>query len=129
MPIMTWNNQLSVDIGEIDDQHKILIELINRLNDAMKVGKGKEVIGGIIKELENYTITHFSKEEKYFDKFGYNEAASHKAQHKKFISDVKNFREQYESGTFGVAISTMAFLSDWLKNHIMITDKKYVPTI
>ena len=34
MPIMKWNNELSVNIKEIDDQHKRLIDLINILHDA-----------------------------------------------------------------------------------------------
>jgi hemerythrin len=78
MELIQWNNNLSVGIAEIDSQHQRLIKLINDLNDAMRVGKGKDVTGKIINELTNYTLTHFTKEESYFAKYAYPETDAHK---------------------------------------------------
>jgi hemerythrin len=36
-----------VKVAEIDTQHKKLIDMINKLYDAMKVGKSKDVMGEI----------------------------------------------------------------------------------
>jgi hemerythrin len=71
MAMVTWNDNLSVNVAEIDLQHKKLVGLINELFDAMKIGKGKDVTGKILDGLISYTATHFTQEERYFDKFGY----------------------------------------------------------
>jgi hemerythrin len=65
MAFMEWNNSFSVNVAEIDNQHKHLIDLINKLFEAMSVGKGSEVMGTVLKDLINYTVSHFAMEEKY----------------------------------------------------------------
>ena len=122
-----WSDTLSVKIREIDSQHQRLVKLINDLDDAMRVGKGREVMGKIVSELAAYTRVHFSTEEKYFDKFGYPEAPEHKAEHEKFIAEVAKFKGDFDAGRIGLTIKVMDFLSNWLKKHIMGTDKKYSP--
>ena len=125
MALFTWNDSYSVNIREIDDQHKILVKLINDLHDAMKVGKGKEVMGTTIKELVDYTAYHFDHEEKLFTSNGYPESSQHKAIHEKLIAEVKTLQKNYESGNTVISMEVMNFLKDWLSGHIMGTDKKY----
>ena len=125
MTIITWDKSLSVNVGEIDEQHKKLITLINILMDAMKQGKGKEALEKIISELVAYTTTHFTLEEKYFTKFGYPDADRHKKEHQAFIAKVADFKAKIESGKLALTLEVMNFLSDWLRNHIMKTDKQY----
>ncbi|MEW6536203.1 MAG: bacteriohemerythrin [Candidatus Auribacterota bacterium] len=125
MALITWSDELSVKIKEIDNQHKKLIDLINSLNDAMKVGKGKEVMDKILKELTSYTVTHFSNEEKYFDKYGYPDTKAHKETHTAFVNKMTEFKDKFEQGKLSLSIEVMNFLSDWLKKHIMGTDQKY----
>jgi hemerythrin len=45
MPLFAWDESLSVGYEPIDEQHKRLIALINKLHDAMIEGKGQEVLG------------------------------------------------------------------------------------
>jgi hemerythrin len=42
MALLPWNQGFSVSIKKFDDQHKQLVNLINQLHGAMKVGKGRE---------------------------------------------------------------------------------------
>lgn len=128
MALIEWNESLSVGVKEVDVQHQKLIALINELNDGMKQGKGKDVLGGIISRLSQYTVTHFSYEERQFEKFGYTDAEAHVAEHKKFVAEIGTFEKDFKEGRLGVTLRVMSFLSDWLKNHIQKTDKKYAPT-
>jgi hemerythrin len=125
MPLINWNDTLSVNVNEIDQQHKNLIRMINELNDAMKQGKGRTVIGKIIKDMIDYTTTHFKTEEGYFDRFGYPEAAGHKREHALFVEKVSAFSKGFEEEKLSLSIEVLDFLSDWLKNHIKGTDRKY----
>ncbi|NJB67362.1 hemerythrin-like metal-binding protein [Desulfobaculum xiamenense] len=123
--LINWTSDLSVGLKEIDDQHKKLVKLINELYRAMKHGHGRDVIKGILAELVDYTVYHFGTEEKYFDRFGYADTASHKRIHKKFTDTVADFAAKYTSGTADVSTEIMDFLRDWLTGHIKGTDKKY----
>jgi hemerythrin len=127
MALIQWSDSLSVQVAEMDRQHQKLIGLINDLNDAMSKGKGKEIVGKTIDGLLNYTRTHFTEEEKLFGQFNYPDADSQKKMHKKFIDKVVEFKQQLDSGKIGLSIAIIDFLSDWLKNHIQMEDKKYGP--
>ena len=123
--IVTWDDKYSVNVSEIDNQHKKLVDLINKLHDAMKQGKSKEVLSEIISELINYTDVHFKTEEKYFDKFNYPKSDAHKTLHKNFVDKVLDFKNKYESGNAALSIEIINFLKDWLINHINGSDKEY----
>jgi len=125
MALIDWTDELSVKIAEIDGEHKTLVAMINKLNDAMRQGKGKELLGEIVDGLTKYTATHFATEEKYFDKFGYPDAAKHKKQHADFVQKVSEFKSGFEQGKITLSIDVVSFLSNWLKTHILGTDKQY----
>ena len=124
MALITWSNMLSTGIGEQDNQHKKLIDLINQLNDAMQAGKGTDVMGKILVELVNYTVSHFGYEEKLMGQHSYEDSPAHKAEHAKFVQTVGDFKKKFDSGSAVISVEIMNFLRDWLTNHIMKTDKK-----
>lgn len=128
MVLFVWDAaKYSVGIKEIDGQHKILVDMLNELYDAMQSGKSHDVLGGIILKLVNYTKTHFSTEEKYFDRFGYPDTFSHKKEHEKFTQKVLAFKNDFDSGKTALTVGITSFLKDWLSSHIQGIDKKYAP--
>lgn len=127
MALIQWNDSFSVGVGEIDRQHQRLVGMINDLNDAMRQGKGKDVLGKIINGLVGYAGTHFRTEEKYFEQFGYPDAGSHKKEHFDFTKKVAEFKDGFDTGKIGLSIEVMNFLSNWLQNHIKVVDNKYGP--
>lgn len=124
MALIAWSGMLSTGISEQDNQHKKLIDLINQLNDAMKDGKGAEVMGKVLAELVNYTVFHFGYEEKLMAQYKFEDTPAHKAEHVKFVQTAGDFKKKFDSGSAVVSVEIMNFLRDWLTNHIMKTDKK-----
>jgi len=98
--------------------------MINQLYDAMKAGKGREVIDDILKELARYTDYHFKTEEKYMEKYKYPDVEAHKKQHRDFVNKVNDFIDKKAKGQVTLTIEVMNFLKDWLAGHILGTDKK-----
>ncbi|WP_420208544.1 bacteriohemerythrin [Candidatus Electronema sp. JC] len=125
MSLITWDESLSVKVAEIDSQHRKLVAMINELHDAMKSGKGKDVMGRILSGLISYTDSHFKVEEKYFAQFKYPDTAAHVKEHVAFVKKVTEFQIDFEGGRLTVSIDTLYFLRDWLQGHIKGTDKKY----
>ncbi len=128
-PLFVWENDLSVGITRVDDQHKVLIAIINRLNAAMKKRMSKAVIGKIIDSLLEYTKTHFGMEEELFKRYRYQEPeySKHLKAHAGFIKTIDEIKQQYAQGDTTVNLSVLSLLRRWLIEHIKGTDKKYVP--
>ncbi len=129
MALFEWTDTLSVQIDSIDAQHKKLIDLINNLHDAMRAGKGKDVLGATLDELINYTRYHFNYEEGLLQKAGYTDFANHKGEHVKLTQQVIDLNEKYKTGNAVLTIEVMNFLKSWLSTHITGTDKKYVSQV
>lgn len=125
MALITWGPNLAVGVKEIDDQHQKLVQLANDLNDAMNQGKGNEVIAKTLKELVQYTIYHFSTEERLMDQHKYSQSAEHKKQHKDLVQTVKTLVAKLDKGDAALTTEVMNFLREWLTKHILHTDKAF----
>ncbi len=127
MALITWGSEFSVGINSIDEQHKKLVGYVNELNDAMAQGKGKDVLEKILGSLVDYTKTHFAHEERLFKAHAYPEGSTHKAKHDELTKKVIQFQKDLHDGKTVMSVEIMAFLKDWLLNHIKGTDMKYSP--
>jgi hemerythrin len=125
MPAMKWSEQLSVKIELFDNEHKKLIELINKLHDAMYRGEGQNALGSILAELADYTVTHFTHEEEILQKHNFPGFNGHKKQHEDFVGKVADTKKKYEEGALMLAIPLVDFLTSWIQNHILKTDSNY----
>ena len=126
MNLFEWKDSYSVDILSIDNDHQGLLKIINQLFEAMSHGKASDLISEYIIQLLNYTKTHFEREEYYFSTTNYPDTFEHKLQHQFFIEKIQEFKTQLENGDKKISIELIKFLSDWLINHIIISDKKYM---
>ena len=122
--LLSWNEQLSVRHGTIDREHKRLIELINQLNEAMIMGKGRDMISQVLDELIDYTQNHFAREEGLMRQHAYPFEAEHRQMHKDLVSEVNLLKKRFDAGESVVSQEVMSFLKDWLTNHILNVDKK-----
>ncbi|OHD60499.1 MAG: hemerythrin [Spirochaetes bacterium GWF1_49_6] len=125
MGYLQWSASLDIKIADIDTQHMKLVDIINSLYDAMREGKGKTVLETILDEMADYSVVHFTYEEKILSDNGYPELGRHKFQHDDFVNKVKQFKREFASGKMLVSIEVLNFLRDWLISHIADSDKKY----
>jgi len=125
MKPIVWNEIYSVNIEEIDNQHKELIQIINELLQTNHK-KRNSGVSEFLKKIRNYATTHFSTEEIYFRKFDYPFMKSHIEEHQKFFEELRRieFRIQNEFGNHSQIL--FEFLKDWLIKHILGTDKVYI---
>ena len=125
MPIIQWTEKLSVSVVGIDAHHKVLIDMINQLHDAMRSGKVDQELGDILDKLIEYTDFHFKYEENLMGKNGYPGMVVHKNAHKLLIDQVLDLQAKFKKGQAGLSIHVINFLKDWLANHILGEDKKF----
>lgn len=125
MAFIEWSDTLSVGVTEFDNQHKRLIDIINKMHDSLSSGKTNDVIKEILDGLLDYTIEHFSAEENFFEKYKYSEITKHREQHNKLLKEVMDLKNRLENSDISLSYETMVFLQDWLTKHILECDMKY----
>lgn len=126
---LTWNDSFNTHVAIIDQQHRKLVNLVNDLSSAMKVGKSKDVIEDVLSVLVNYTKTHFATEERLMKQVGFSGLSAHAAIHAEFIQKVADFEQKVKTGSAVVSIEILDFLSKWIVDHIKGADAQYVPAL
>jgi len=125
MAFFSWNDNMSVGVKTIDDQHKKLIELINDFYEHILSRSNNENISKLISGMSDYIQMHFRTEEEYMTKFNYPDIEEHKKEHEIYVAKVKKLEEDFNSGKIILSFEITSFLKDWIKNHIQGTDPKY----
>ena len=125
MALFEWHERYSMGIKEADKQHKMLVDTLNEVYEAMRNRETEDVIDGILKGLTEYVGVHFSYEEHLMKKHAFPGYDKHKQQHEDFNAKVSEFLKKREEGKLMLSMEVMNFLKDWLKTHIMDSDKKY----
>ncbi len=120
---LEWDNRFKTGLPLIDNQHKTLIELINRLFSCMRDGGNRQQTMEIVDELVNYTVTHFQAEEDLMRKHHYPALGEHIKVHQKFVSQVSVFAQKIKSDSHLAPADIYKFLKDWLINHIEKEDR------
>ncbi|MFQ6604382.1 MAG: bacteriohemerythrin [Fidelibacterota bacterium] len=126
-PIVTWTDDWSVGVSSIDDDHRHLVALIQKLFHSMMTEQGTDFINAVFIELIEYTKTHFSREESVFEKYGFDELDHHKILHQQLIDEVlKEGSHILDKGKEqDLSFELLDFLKNWLVNHIIKEDLKF----
>ena len=127
MAFIEWDEKFSVNVKEIDDQHKGLFKIINDLDDNVTEGKAQDIVETTVNRMIEYAKVHFATEEKYMTKFNYHGYAGHKGEHEKFYVKVMEMNGRLKTGVYVMSSEISRFLKDWLTHHILVTDKQYGP--
>ena len=121
-----WKPEYSVKVKEIDEQHQKLVILIDKLYVAINENKGNKILGNILDDLIDFGVYHFATEEKYFDMFKYKFANEHKKIHRGFEVKLGDFKKKFKNNELEISFELIDFLEDWLLDHLITTDQKYV---
>jgi len=110
----------------IDQQHQELVNLLNRLNDAVKNNESREDIYRIIDDVIAFTRLHFATEERLMIQSGYTDIEWHKDKHKELIQDALHLKGK-------LAYVGEEMFTDWFNHwpfarvlaHIQYADKQF----
>jgi hemerythrin len=127
MPIIHWTPDLSVGVNSLDTDHKVLINLINLLDDAIRAGEASTTISRVLDSLLDYTDYHFAREEALMRAANYPDIDSHVRCHGTLRVQVDDIRNRYRRNPESIhGREVLSFLKNWLTAHIMGRDKLYV---
>ena len=125
---VTWNDVYSVGFEPIDNQHKELVKIINKLFEECKQGGpvAERAFLQTVKEAADYSREHFSNEDNYMAQAGFPKLFEHRKQHDEFLNAVLKSMHEFKAGKSN-PIELARFLKNWLLTHIAESDKQYAP--
>ena len=124
MKDLAWSDVLSVQIDEIDEDHKKLVNIFNVLNRSIIDGESPDYLAAVLDELINCTVWHFSHEERLMLKYGYEGMEDHKAVHRRLITSARNLQQKILQSDGPMEDEHIEFLERWLTEHILTADMR-----
>ena len=125
--MIEWTEEFSVQIPRIDEHHRRLFSLLNRLVGQFGPEQNERLVIGILTELAEYSSYHFHAEEELFRAKGYPEAPTHIHEHEVFSEKLRALDELVKMNDAAAGKELSEFLSSWFVGHVLTTDRKYVP--
>lgn len=125
MDKIVWTDALSVGNQAIDDDHKKIIDYINKLINYHNSSFVSLNIIDLYEEVIGYSYSHNEFEETILEELGYSELSQIKKEHRNYQEEIK--RLIVTSGDVGdkVSLQTLTFLKNWWLDHIQNEDMKY----
>jgi hemerythrin-like metal-binding protein len=125
MEKINWSPEYSVGVDIIDEQHKRLVLMLNRLISAEEATTGSEVVSDLITQMTKYAQEHFKFEEDLMAEFGFPLLDQHKQSHRKYRKKVVDLCMAVPLDIPVVPQVMLYFLFQWWQNHILHEDMGY----
>ncbi|QLH39720.1 MAG: hemerythrin family protein [Defluviicoccus sp.] len=130
MTLLCWRDSLSLNVPAVDQDHKRLFELLNRLRFLDLAGDDPQAIGDVLAELLLYTQTHFRREERLMALGNYPGLAAHARIHRQFTDQVSEIAARFRANPSTLRVRDIyQMLVDWLVDHVLGEDMRLKPYI
>ncbi|SHK40724.1 diguanylate cyclase (GGDEF) domain-containing protein/hemerythrin-like metal-binding domain protein [Marinobacter antarcticus] len=128
--IFPWNQNFETGIEKIDEQHKVLVEILNRLAWHCASSTSELECRHVLDELLSYAAYHFKAEEKVWETaLGMQEMVqNHHDGHQMFFVQIQMYRssDEPEEKVMGDLFN---YLTRWLASHILESDRRMALTL
>lgn len=119
MELIQWNEKYRIGVPEIDQDHEMLIGLINELYAKVEAHMEREEIKDFFRRVEQEMAAHFAREEKMMVEHHYDGYAEHKADHEKLLGEIRDIAEDFADGVcdYDPDKALARQLTDWFVAH------------
>jgi hemerythrin len=114
-----WSPTLSVGDERIDEQHRVLIEMIVGIPDTASPGDAL-----LLQAAVAYSAQHFAAEEEWLRAAGYPEAEAHRREHRRLSTILATYRREYAAGKSDL-YAFKQFMFRWIRDHVMDADREF----
>lgn len=124
MSLITWREEFSVGVAEVDHEHQELIEAINCMHRSVQEGVTRKQVIEALGDIYAQIASHFALEEKFMRNSRYPAYASHKTDHEALLDDLRDIMDEVEDdGEFDENRLSID-LDRWFSDHFQTHDAK-----
>ena len=123
--LFKWDDAFLIGIEELDHEHKVLIEDINRLHEELSRHDDKSVIEKCLGDIDARMRAHFALEEHVMKEHAYEYFDEHKREHDELLDTFAEYMLSFLNDTSNSPANTIEGpLKHWVITHILSSDKK-----
>lgn len=123
MSELVWKIEYNIGHFQIDNEHKHLISLANKVIHFSSQGENILKIRSALKTLHQYIIIHFRNEENYMERLGYQGIERHKECHAELIARFNNVITE-NTNVNNLVYELKRLMVVWVIEHIINEDVK-----
>jgi hemerythrin len=127
MKTIEWQDEYTVGVKELDDQHRSLLNTINMLLEEQRDKYEAAKFSPALSSLIHYAYTHFATEERYLLQVHFPDLKQHVLDHIDFIMKTLGLALRIESSEDESRIELLRYLKEWYSSHVLGTDRQYIP--
>ncbi|RPI06139.1 MAG: hypothetical protein EHM64_03945 [Ignavibacteriae bacterium] len=124
---LEWQDEYTVGVKELDEQHQNMLRIINRLllsmHDQYDAQKASETISTLI----HHAYIHFATEERYLVQANVPDMKMHVLDHIDFIMKTLELSLKAKDGNQDNRLELLRYLKRWYSSHILGIDRHYIP--
>ena len=122
MALLEWKDEYSTGIADVDDEHRDLIDIVNRLHDLMLAEDSKLTVPAFFDGLIKGVSAHFALEERIMDESGYQQAAQHREDHDRLLDELRELKETFGHAEEVDSVDLAMRLEPWFSRHLAMHD-------
>jgi hemerythrin len=127
-----WRQEWVLDLKEIDEQHRMLVEAVNKLSPLyLKLTRNpegddsiREQLTGQLNLLYGDLEQHFRDEEKLMLEVAYPDYRSHAHAHVMLLAELKSYCKRITNRDEELDMGTLYSLKSWVVTH-MLDDREF----
>lgn len=123
MYYLAWSKTLTVDVPEIDADHRGLVRLAHELRRSINTGAPRRKLRPLLKDLSGHTYTHFRREERLMRSAAYPLLPWHKRRHATGRKIVTHLELCLGTGDMEASLFLLESYEGWLQDHIRLADR------
>lgn len=125
MPLLRWKDEYSVNVEELDNHHKQLINILNALYDECLQVDNDNCVGPKLDELLEFADYHFKAEEQHMRDVQYFEIDDHIEKHNGFTYKITEMKQIPREDQLELTKDVIVYIGKWLLHHVLEEDRKY----
>ena len=122
--LFRWDDSFLIGIEELDHEHKVLIDDINRLHEELARSDERSEITKCLGDVHARMQAHFALEEHVMKEHEYELFDEHKREHDELLEDYTECMMRFLNGALSSKNPLEERLKQWVVHHIITSDKR-----
>ncbi|MET0986508.1 MAG: bacteriohemerythrin [Steroidobacteraceae bacterium] len=125
---LIWEQEYDCGHAQMDDEHRELFRLANKLIDAsLRASANTVVLSAALTQLLEHLETHFKEEEEMLARLRYPELEEHRRAHQGLLRRARKMKEMLLTGRVTVGAIVEFLAEDVVARHLLGVDRAFFP--
>lgn len=122
---INWHHTYSSHVAQLDIHHNRITEMGNTIIQLLYNDSEPQTLINAIEAMLEYTLYHFTSEEKLMALYEYPGIEGHTKRHNELMRQVLEYKDRVLNGDIPEKAILQNFMEQWLMRHLLDDDRKF----